>query len=152
MASLRLSIVLAAALLLVGGCGAGSDGGSPGGQPEVEKEPASAIGTLWHWNGSTAGTGDVEVVEPHRYTLLLRDDGGAEFRFDCNRGRGSYEMEGERLRFGPIMTTRMACPEDSQDFVFGQQLDGVESFLLDDGQLRLRLQDGGSMRFRPEAG
>ena len=144
---LRLWVGPALGLALVGGCG----GGSAGGQREAEQQAASLVGTRWHWVGSTVGTADDEVAEPHRYTLLLHSDGGAEIRFDCNQGRGSYEMEGEQLRFGPIMTTRMACPEDSRDFDFGRHLDAVASFSLEGGELRLHLEgDTSVMRFRPE--
>ncbi len=126
-------------------------GGLAGDQPEAEPAAASLVGTRWLWVGSTIGSADVEVAEPHRYTLLLNADGGAEVRLDCNQGRGSYQLEGGALRLGPIMSTRMACPEDSKDFEFGQQLDGVTGFSMDGGALELRLNsEGDVMRFRAE--
>lgn len=144
---LRLWVGIAVALVLIGGCG----GGAASNQREADQQSPSLVGTRWHWVGSTESAAVDEVAEPNRYTLLLHRDGGAEFRFDCNRGRGSYEMEGEQLRFGPIMTTRMACPEDSRDFDFGRQLDAVASFSLEGGELRLWLKpEGDVMRFRAE--
>ena len=143
----RQVIGLAVALVLISGCG-GSSGSD---QREAEPPAASLVGIRWHWLGSTIGSVDVEVADPHRYTLLLNADGGAEILLDCNQGRGSYQVEGEALRFGPIMTTRMACPEDSRDFEFGQQLDGVTAFSMDGGALELRLNsEGDVMRFRAE--
>jgi heat shock protein HslJ len=147
MDSLRYWVGLAVALVLISGCGSGSAGD----QRKADQPAPSLVGTRWLWVGSTIGSVDAEVAEPHRYTLLLHSDGGAEFRFDCNRGRGDYQLDGDRLRFGPIMTTRMACPEDSRDFEFGQQLDGVASFSLDGDVVQLRLRsEGDVMRFRAE--
>ena len=28
----------------------------------------------------------------------------------CNRMMGTYELDGNKLKFGPLATTRMACP------------------------------------------
>ena len=33
----------------------------------------------------------------------------------CNSLNGSYELDGDRLTFGPLATTRMACREDHMD-------------------------------------
>lgn len=36
-------------------------------------------------------------------------DGRAAGHSGCNRFTGSYTLEGKRLRFGPVASTRMAC-------------------------------------------
>ena len=81
-------------------------------------ETTAVVGTLWQWRGTVTPAERIDVSEPARYTLRFTADGNAEIQFDCNRGRGSYELEGNRLSFGPLMSTRMACAPDSQDALF----------------------------------
>jgi len=38
-------------------------------------------------------------------TLRVAGSGG------CNRVSGRFEIDGDRLRFGPMVSTRMACPD-----------------------------------------
>ncbi|WP_372681376.1 META domain-containing protein [Desulfosarcina sp.] len=79
-------------------------------------------------------------------------DGNAKIRFDCNRGGGEYQLAAGKLGFGPLFSTRMACPQDSLDGPFMLDLQRVTSFFVEDGQLYLLLNyDSGTMRFREEA-
>lgn len=64
---------------------------------------------------------------------------GARPRIDCNTGRGSFEIEAGKLKFGSIVSTRMACPPGSLDGVFSRDLQRVVSFFLSDGWLCLEL-------------
>ena len=100
------------------------------------------------WVSSITPVARTEVSEPARYTLRFGDDSNAEIRFDCNVGGGRYEIDGNRLSFGPLMSTRMACPPDSMDALFMEQLSHVSSYFVRDGSLYLELaQDSGTMRF-----
>lgn len=114
------------------------------GQPAAD----GVVGIQWQWINTITPAETIEVQEPARYTLRLNADGRAEMRFDCNRGGGSYEMSENRISFGPMMSTRMACPPDSQDSVFMAQLEKVASFFVSDGDLFLEMPyDSGTMRF-----
>jgi heat shock protein HslJ len=45
-------------------------------------------------------------------SLLLKSEGKlAQGSGGCNRFTGSYELEGDSLKFGPIASTRMFCEE-----------------------------------------
>ena len=69
----------------------------------------------------------------------------------CNRGGGDYRISTGKLSFGPLLSTRMACPEDSLDGPFMRDLQRVVSFFVENGMLYLELpMDSGTMKFRPE--
>ncbi len=141
---LRLLCVVAGGQVLVA-CGGDS-------AERAASEPAdsnSVVNITWEWVSSMNPTERVTVENPERYTVLLQDDGQARIRFDCNQGGGAFELSPGKLSFGPLMSTRMACPEGSQDAVFMGQLEGVVSYFLREGDLFLELAaDGGTMRFR----
>jgi heat shock protein HslJ len=115
--------------------GAGSDG---------------LAGSSWQWMQSTY-EGDMVVLanDPSRYTITFNDDGSLAAQLDCNRGRGTYTVDGSNLTFGPIASTRMGCPSDSQDSVFAEDLAAVTSYTFADGNLHLTLSTDGVMEFAP---
>jgi heat shock protein HslJ len=91
----------------------------------------------------------VSSNDPSRYTLTFNEDGTLQAQVDCNSGSGSYTLDGTNLTFGPIATTRMACPEGSLDSVFAEDLAAVVSYALVDGNLNLTLSTDGVMEFTP---
>ncbi len=81
--------------------------------------------------------------------MLLMADGKARIQFDCNRGGGDNKIVDSQLSFGPLISTRMACPPDSLDAPFIRDLQRVASFFVQEGVLYLELPyDSGTMRFR----
>jgi heat shock protein HslJ len=90
---------------------------------------------------------------PSRYTLDLGSDGQASVRADCNRGSGSYRLDGRSLTFGPMATTRAMCPPGSLSDRYLEQLAHVASWLERDGKLHLATRaDGAILEFRPAPG
>lgn len=115
---------------------------------ERSRSPESIIGRNWQWVRTITPVERVDANDPARYTLLLGADGRAAIRFDCNMGGGDYEIGEGKLTFGPMLSTRMACPPDSQDGQFMSQLQQVTAFFVDDGSLFLEMPyDSGTMRF-----
>ena len=107
------------------------------------------IGKTWQWVSTTTPAEKITVPDPGRYTIRFTADGNLQARFDCNRGGGSYTISKGRIAFGPMMSTRMACPPDSQDGPFMRDLHRVTSFFVEKGTLYLELPyDSGTMRFR----
>ncbi len=99
--------------------------------------------------------GSTPVPDPSKFTVTFDKDGQAFFQLDCNRGSGGYELEpaGDgtegNLKFGPIATTMMMCPQPSLDQQVGKALDGVRTYLVKDGQLHLsQVADGGVLTWR----
>jgi len=63
---------------------------------------------------------------------------------------GNYKIAEGQLSFGPMMSTRMACPPDTLDAFFMRDLQRVASFFVEEGALYLELPyDSGTMRFDP---
>lgn len=83
---------------------------------------------------------------------MLTADGRAQIRFDCNRGGGEFKISPGKLSFGPLLSTRMACPPGSLDSAFMQDLQRVVSFFVEKGTLFLEMPyESGAMKFRPES-
>lgn len=117
---------------------------------ECSMDPKMVLNKTWQWESTSTPVQKIEVPEPGRYTILLGNDGNAKIRFDCNRGGGSYDISEGKISLGPLMSTRMACPEDSMDGPFMRDLQQVVSFFIDEGYLFLELPyDSGTMKFRP---
>lgn len=107
------------------------------------------IGKTWQWVSTVTLVDRITVAEPARYSILLRTDGKAQIRLDGNRGGGDYTIAESQLPFGPLISTRMACPTDSQDAPFMRDLQRASPFFAAAGQLFLGLPaDSGTMRFR----
>lgn len=124
--------------------------GSAGESARDATETPALVGTRWQWIGTISPTERVEVADPARYTLIFLPDGRVDAQFDCNGGGGGYELADNRLSFGPMMATRMACSPGSQDTVFMRQLGEISSYFIADGELYLEMSsDSGTMRFAP---
>jgi heat shock protein HslJ len=119
-------------------------------QNTQSRDPQSLLSKTWQWVSTITPVEKITVTDPERYTIMLTEDGKLQARFDCNRGGGEYEISKGKLSFGPLMATRMACPEDSLDGPFMRDLQRVVSFFLQGGLLYLELPyDSGTMKFRP---
>ncbi len=89
-----------------------------------------------------------------------RDDVAADIRFadgrmsgtlGCNRIGGSYVQDGDRLRFGPIMMTKMACPGPGgaqEDAALPILAEPLTVLFGDKMTLDLSAPDGRSLSFR----
>jgi heat shock protein HslJ len=121
--------------------------------PPRRHDPQAVMGRIWEWQGTVTPVETITVPQPERYTLRLTEQGRAELRFDCNHGGGSYRIAEGKLSFGPMMSTRMACPEDSMDSIYIKYLQNVNSFFVEGDSLFLELPaDGGTLRYRRPPG
>ena len=70
----------------------------------------------------------------------------------CNSFSASYKLDGERLEFGPIASTEMACEPAAmeQERSFLSILAAVRSYSrYGNGSLSIIAPDGRAIRFRP---
>lgn len=120
------------AALALGACGA-----SPAAMPSAT--PPSLVGHAWAWQGARNPTGERIVVSaPDRYTIEFMADGVVRVRADCNRGSGRFSTgPGARLTLGPIATTKMGCPDGSQDRLFLKMLGSVARYRFEGTHLVL---------------
>lgn len=72
--------------------------------------PAPAPEPLWgsEWQLQSVA-GQAALPQPAA-TLVFAQAGQAAGHGSCNRFSGAVEIDGNRLTFGPLMSTKMACP------------------------------------------
>lgn len=116
--------------------------------PEAETALDPALLATWQWESGILQGQPIEIADPSRYTLTFQADGSVGAQFDCNSGGGEYTVEGESLTFGAMMTTLMACADDTQDWEFSTGLADTVAYAIDGDTLTLILgTDGDSMTF-----
>ena len=136
-------------IFLIGMVLAGCAGKPPVDTSSRSNDPQKVIGKTWQWVSTITPVEKITVPKPARYTIHLAADGKLTAQFDCNRGGGSYTIAEGKLSFGPMMSTRMACPPDSLDSRFIKDLQRVSVFFLMNGSLYLELPyDSGTMQFK----
>ncbi|WP_405490666.1 META domain-containing protein [Streptomyces sp. NBC_00096] len=117
--------LLAAALIAVLALSAtatacGDGGATPGGRPDggltglSTEPPAPAsplVDTVWTVDSLRSGgtASSLPAGAEGRARFALAADGTASGSLGCNRFDAKATVEGNRLTFGPLTTTRMAC-------------------------------------------
>ena len=128
------ALALAAAFVL--GCG-----GPPPRPPADVAPPAEIRGVVWvlttlKGSAVTPGARGAPTMQLGLGASSLTGFGG------CNRLSGSYTLEGASLHIGPLVSTRMACP-DALDLeaAFGATLAAVQGWRFAGADLELMAGD-----------
>lgn len=84
------------------------------------------------------------VIDNAQTTLILSPEGKTGGRGGCNAYTGDHQLAGDKLSFGGIAATMMACPEAlmNQEQTFFRALGEVQSWRVDAGTGKLELLDG----------
>jgi heat shock protein HslJ len=95
-----------------------------------------------HWSLEAFGAGDTRVppLEGTEITMSFTGDGQANGTGGCNRYFGSFETgEAGALSFGPLGSTRMACPTEimDQETAFHRALEDTSRYEIDRDRLTL---------------
>lgn len=108
-------------------------------------------GTTWAWTKTQLNDGTVRSpAQADAFQLQLSEDGSASTTTDCNTFRGKYTVDGNQVKIDLPISTRMACPDGSQEAQYIKDLTSVQSYLMADGNLVLELPfDSGGMTFAP---
>jgi heat shock protein HslJ len=133
-------------IALVLGLFLASCGQTNGTGEELSKDPLA--GTEWQLV-SYGDPDEPTAVIQVRIPTISFEEGEVGGSGSCNSYGGSYSVEGERLQFGEMAWTEMACGEVGvmdQETAFLSILTAVESFDLSDGSLTLS-GPGGTLRF-----
>ena len=148
----RQRVLLPAAIMLLAAC-AGGDAGSGGdtGAPATPGESAvpALPGTSWRLE-DLAGAG---VIDDAPASLEFSDGGRVSGSATCNRFTGTATLTGNAISFGPLATTRKACPEAlmSQETRYLQALEVAERVEVQDSLLYLHTAGGAApLRFGRE--
>jgi heat shock protein HslJ len=91
------------------------------------------------WVPREIGSQPIAVPEGTREPyLLLRPEGTAEGNAGCNQFRGQASAEGaDGLRFGALMSTKMACPALTTENAFSSALAQTQHYRISGDTLRL---------------
>jgi heat shock protein HslJ len=105
------------------------------------------MGTEWQLV-SIAGE---DVAAGVTTTLTFGEDGRAGGSGGCNRYSANYVIDRESLGFGPVVSTKMACPEPNmqQEAAYFAALEAVVSYSIQQGQLVVTAADGLTLVFIP---
>jgi heat shock protein HslJ len=120
-----LPLFLLPALLLVG-CAPSGTTGTP--------SPGSVTGTVWRLTELDGN----RVVPSVEATLELSKEGKASGQGSCNRFSGTVAISGDRIEFGPLASTKMACVDaaaTAQETKYLDALQKAERFELDGSTL-----------------
>jgi heat shock protein HslJ len=95
------------------------------------------------------------IRDRERARIEITSDGRFTGHTSCNTMSGSYSLQGDRIRFGPPATTRMACAElqrEQEDRILTALELAATARVRPDGLLELRDAEGrGLLRAsRPE--
>lgn len=84
------------------------------------------------------------VIDTAQTTLTLAEDGAVSGRGGCNSYGGTVTMEQDRISFGQLVSTQMACAEAlmNQEQKFFEMLAQAAAFRIDATQRKLFLLDG----------
>lgn len=96
---------------------------------------SNLIGPTWVAE-DIAGKG---VIDNLQSTITFTAEGTVHGTGGCNRFSGGYAIDGEKLEFGQLATTRMACLPaiDEQEHRFHQALGQTRGYRIDKGLLFL---------------
>lgn len=87
------------------------------------------------------------VIDNLQTVLLIGADGRISGSGGCNRISGKAQISGNRISFGPVATTRMACAPAvmDQEAKFLSALNDVRKWRIDDKRGKLLLLDAGGV-------
>ena len=115
--------------------------------------PAAALeGTEWRLvdiGGQPSPAGADSTRHPG-FTLLA-DGRKVQGSAGCNRMTGTYQLDGQKLKFGPLATTRMACPAMQTETAFLKALAATTRYEVSGSSLTLYGADTAVARLEPAA-
>jgi heat shock protein HslJ len=101
--------------------------------------PAAALeGTEWRLvdiGGQPSAAGADSTRHPG-FTLLA-EGRKVQGSAGCNRMTGTYQLDGQKLKFGPLATTRMACPAMQTETAFLKALEATTRYEVSGSSLTL---------------
>ncbi len=141
-----ISIIVATLALVAGACS--SSGASPSASGDAAGlAPIELPGTSWKLV-------DLDGTDPANtgalLTLDFRADGNAGGSAGCNTYSGTYTVDGSKITFGPLLSTKMACeqPLMTMETTYLAGLQAASSFGVD-GSGNLVLSGTATMTFEP---
>ena len=117
--------------------------------PEMTATLPDLTGIVWQWQGTAmSDDSQVKIKFPDRYTVEFLANGKVQMRADCNKGGGTYVIDGASLTMEVAAKTKIKCRADSKSNLFIKQLNHAVTYVMDGDQLVINLfADAGNMKF-----
>jgi heat shock protein HslJ len=151
-----LTILITSAMMFATGC-AGARGGADDGDADdggSTRSGPALTGTRWVLLDIAGTAAEVAETTGDMPYLMLDDEGGVSGFTGVNFLSGTYERDGDELKFGRLITTRRAGPPPlmQQEVSFTRALDQTAGWRIREGSLELLDADGNPLtRFRASA-
>ncbi|MEV0669733.1 META domain-containing protein [Mycobacterium sp. NPDC050441] len=111
-------------------------------------------GTTWQVTSlvSAQAVSTSVALEQSKPTLTIADDGAVSGSTGCNRITGHATVSGSSVEFGPLATTRMACPPEVNEIEQAvlRVLKGTVQTTIDADRLKLSGADGNGLVLRAQ--
>src|SRR5690606_24712584 len=124
--------------------------------PEATETIVELEGTRWLLAALGEPGAESPVVEGSEVTLEFRSDGQAVGSGGCNSYSSLFQVDGNTIRFEPVISTMMACAQAEvmdQEALFYQALEAASEFELDGDRLAIWYNNGqGVLRFERAGG
>ena len=111
-------------------------------------DPSTTLNDIWaleEISGAVVTVNDfgreIPVLEFHQVDGKVMGNSG------CNRLSGTYKTEGSKISFGPMISTKMACPGNAEQRFLGA-LNSVNAFRIENLKLYLLNGDTEVLQFR----
>jgi heat shock protein HslJ len=104
--------------------------------------------TEWHLVSFGSVGAEVPVISRSPITLKFESDGHVNGSGGCNSYRGSYRVQGDRLTFSQILSTKRACIDanaNRQEAQYFSALQSANRFRLSSGELGIYYDGGRSI-------
>lgn len=113
--------------------------------------PARLEGAAWRLE-ELSGVQSAALAQLKRPVTARFESGRLTGFAGCNNFNGSYTLDGDQLKFGPVASTQMACPEpgSSVETAFHAALTGTWRHAIDGAVLTATTAAGATLRFRRE--
>lgn len=108
--------------------------------PAAEANAAALENSQWHLTLFGAPDAETPVLPGNTITLAFGADGQAGGSSGCNTYGGSYEVQGDQVRFGEMVSTLMACADQGvmdQEMAYLAALQSAGRFEVNDDMLRI---------------
>lgn len=112
-------------------------------------DSAESLGGTWELDYIAGSEESFDALFPNGKPTLIFEEGSEKVhgRGGCNAFNGSVTIEGKEISFGPVASTKMACPGNGESLFF-QTLSKVNVYSINESELTLIIGDIATMRFQ----
>ena len=101
---------------------------------EVAEPDLNIVGPTWTVETIIAGDAASSVPAGATATIVFKADGSFELDAGCNRGGGTWKLDGGGIAFSGVMLTKMACAGA------GAQLEGAVLTVIAEGSVQASIE------------